>query len=591
MSQPGDGQYSDDIWELLNAACDGSLSDGQVDRLNEALASRDVCATFLAHLQLRAAICLHHRAGAALQPLRLAMAADRQVVVLPDTAFEPQEQASSSLRVRRLSRWRGLRDAAWRRWRQQPLRSSFMVAGLVTALGLLMLSAITVPGIVNHKVSPVAAGPADDRPVASVDQVVAARWSSKLPFFSEGTELFAGEEVAIEAGFVKLTFRDGAVVLLQGPAHLRLLGGGDAELLAGKSVVRAPKAARGFALKTRFADFVDLGTEFGVELLPEDVVELTVFEGRVSATLNDGHGTALEQWELTDQQALRIDAKQGRGSMQATRKGQFAREIPRQNWKLFDLLDIIAGGDGLGQMRQGGIDPASGERRTTYHEAQGTDDDSNTYHATASERFIDGVFVPDGEAGPVQLDSAGHTYDHFPDTDSLFYGTIWARGHTEPVRLDPKSHPEPWPYRIRNIRRYSPGGRGLLALHSNAGLTIDLLAVREAHPDWSFNAFIATVANAENQGGSHGSGAFKSTILGDVWVFVDGRLAFSRKKINSTHGVDGVRVELSPEDRYLTLVATDSGNSARYDWMVFGDPALVAVPREGAAGTEQDKGD
>ena len=36
------------------------------------------------------------------------------------------------------------------------------------------------------------------------------------------------------------------------------------------------------------------------------------------------------------------------------------------------------------------------------------------YHRVEGLPFVDGVFIPDGRAGPVQVDSAGHTFAEFP---------------------------------------------------------------------------------------------------------------------------------------------------------------------------------
>ena len=59
-----------------------------------------------------------------------------------------------------------------------------------------------------------------------------------------------------------------------------------------------------------------------------------------------------------------------------------------------------------------------------------------------------------------------------------------------------------------------------------------------------------------------------------MWVFVDGRLRFSRKDFNAEDGPLSIDVPLTPADRFLTLATTDAGNTANFDWTMFGDPRL-----------------
>ena len=50
--------------------------------------------------------------------------------------------------------------------------------------------------------------------------------------------------------------------------------------------------------------------------------------------------------------------------------------------------------------------------------------------------FVDGVFIPDGRAGPVQVDSAGHVFDEFAATANMAWQYIWAGGALDtPTKL------------------------------------------------------------------------------------------------------------------------------------------------------------
>ena len=74
----------------------------------------------------------------------------------------------------------------------------------------------------------------------------------------------------------------------------------------------------------------------------------------------------------------------------------FVREIPKQHIKTFDLVDVVAGGDGFSGRRNAGIDPTTG--RIVDALPKDAKDLSFTgdgqYHRVQSLPFIDGVFIP-----------------------------------------------------------------------------------------------------------------------------------------------------------------------------------------------------
>ncbi len=93
--------------------------------------------------------------------------------------------------------------------------------------------------------------------------------------------------------------------------------------------------------------------------------------------------------------------------------------------KQLDLLDIVAGGNGTGHLRDHGINPINGVRQVIWNNDYQQSD--CRYWSVDWHPLVDGVFVPDGRIGAVRLDSAGHFYDGFPETTGASFGTIWAR--------------------------------------------------------------------------------------------------------------------------------------------------------------------
>ena len=63
----------------------------------------------------------------------------------------------------------------------------------------------------------------------------------------------------------------------------------------------------------------------------------------------------------------------------------------------------------------------------------------------------------------------------------------------------------------------------------------------------------------------------------DIWVFVDGRCDLRRGNIRCRVWCQVHNVAIRDHNRYLTLVASDAGNTCLNDWVMFGDPHLEVV--------------
>jgi hypothetical protein len=239
----------------------------------------------------------------------------------------------------------------------------------------------------------------------------------------------------------------------------------------------------------------------------------------------------------------------------------FVREIPKRTIKVLDLVDVVAGGDGFSSRRNRGIDPATG-RISTAQPSQPHLTGDYKYHRIKEIPFVDGVFIPDGSAGAVQVDSAGHTFDDFFKTDNVGYGHIWAG---EPVAYVGSS-------KLGGID-YASAGHGALFLHASKGITFDLEAIRRANPGCKLLRFLATAGNTETDSLKNGGARYA-----DLRVLVDGKSRFCRREIDGLSGAFSVAVPIDDKDCFLTLAATDGGNGIESDQIMFGDPRLELAP-------------
>ncbi len=227
------------------------------------------------------------------------------------------------------------------------------------------------------------------------------------------------------------------------------------------------------------------------------------------------------------------------------------------------LADIVGGGNGAGTGTAGaGIDPSNGSTifPGVYQISQS--DNANSYHASGVN-FVDGVFIPDGGAGAVTLDSAGHNYSQFPNTDSLSWDLIRdGANQNSGTMLDAVD--------------YASGSHSLIGLHANKGITFDLQAIEAANPGYALDRFTG-VAGLSHLVGGYGTA--------DWWVFVDGALVQSQT--NSPGGTGySIDVPLTSSSQFLTLVSTNAGDDFLLDQIIVGDPRLhlSAVPEPTSLG-------
>jgi ferric-dicitrate binding protein FerR (iron transport regulator) len=135
--------------------------------------------------------------------------------------------------------------------------------------------------VANHQPREITnAAPATDSIAALlVDQVGAEFAAGRAP---DGVRIGPGEYELLK-GIVHLRFAQGADVVIASPARLDVRDAQHTRLVYGNVRVTAPPTARGFTIATDAADYVDLGTEFGLRVDPRSgASDLYVFDGQVN---------------------------------------------------------------------------------------------------------------------------------------------------------------------------------------------------------------------------------------------------------------------------------------------------------------------
>ena len=279
--------------------------------------------------------------------------------------------------------------------------------------------------------------------------------------------VFLGDRFDIRSGLLEITYDTGAKIILQGPVEYEVESSAGGYLAIGKLTAQLEKenqklpspacerrgerglnqsdglhsAAPLFAVRTPTATVTDLGTEFGVEVDKQGTTTSHVFRGSVNVQYSSANGksagdsrvlhkgeTAVVKGSGTDRRIMGV---------RNFTSSRFVRNIPGQSnptIKTFDLVDVVAGGNGFSGQRGRGIDPTNGRSIDTPFKTR-KDASANViyniigdekYHRVEATPLVDGVFIPSGRSGAVQVDSANHTFAEFGPTDGMTGMTIWA---------------------------------------------------------------------------------------------------------------------------------------------------------------------
>jgi hypothetical protein len=403
--------------------------------------------------------------------------------------------------------------------------------------------------------------------VATLTDSVNAKWAEDTFLIKTGVRMATGNErVLLREGYAELLFDNQARITFEGPAEFQILADDRISLNYGKVYLAVPREAIGFSVYTSNTKIIDMGTEFGVQSDFNGTTQLHVIKGKTVLMAGAADKIHLEVSEGT---AKKVSGAAGEISDVRCQSDYFVRAINSESncvWRGQDkisLADIVGGGNGLGTGTIDMIiDPISGK---PTKELWGRRQSTNDYHRVPSNPYIDGVFIPNGNTQQI-ISSEGHLFQDCPVTSGLCCDSF----SYELRSLDLQTT-------LNSTASVSPVAHSLL-IHANMGITFDLQAIRNLLPDVNIVRFQSKV-------GIRGA-VRPSASNADFWILVDGKLRHMKTqvKVNSIFDVD---IELSENDRFLTLVETDGGDpenriveglvvpSIDSDWGIFADPVLV----------------
>lgn len=379
-------------------------------------------------------------------------------------------------------------------------------------------------------------------------------------------------KLSLERGWAQLSFLNGTDVILQAPCLLELESKESMFLTSGSATAHITSSkANGFTIHTPQSKIVDLGTEFGVHVDSHGSFEVHVFDGAVQlGTINRNAGKDTLR-KLSTGRAAWIDRK---GTLQteslSRRTSLFYRELPEVlpfgiPGERLDLTDLLNQGNGFGtSMSVLTVDPSSG--RMSGHTQGRIRTNPHRYVTLNWHRFIDGVFIPDGDGGTVTVSSTGHRFEGCPDTD----GQAWTGISSD--NMIRHTDEERYPLELAGSED-SNSPPPMISMHANAGITFDLDAIRQTIPAVQIKAFSAKIGistHAPNK-------IAKSPSRADFWILANGELLHSSTGLTKGSAAE-INITLQTQQRFLTLMTTDGGNSFHQDHCLFVAPILELGP-------------
>jgi hypothetical protein len=353
-------------------------------------------------------------------------------------------------------------------------------------------------------------------------------------------------------------------------------------LTHGRIYAVVPEQAHGFSVTAGNTKIIDLGTEFGVEVDSWNNTQLHVTKGETLLFYGSENGTK-SQVNVKQGAARQVD-NTGKCRTIQLESEHFARKIDSNTgfiWKgqtTASLADIVGGGNGLGNGKAGiSVDITDGR----YYDSTVNDEwgdvempGSNQYIKFIDSPYIDGLFIPDGGTGSVQISSEKHIFHQCPDTsgNSVWYlscDTAIGWQDTEPPYLI-----EDWPIKL-NGKLYDKEENPTITISPNKGITFDIEAMRMAMPGLDIHRFTAICGIAFFDDEDEG--------LADFWVLVDGQIRFKTTDITKNSSSPKIDIKLNNNDRFLTLITTDGKDlSGQGDYTVFAEPTLHLVKKTDA---------
>jgi len=411
--------------------------------------------------------------------------------------------------------------------------------------------------------------------VATLSDTLHAQWAESDTVLKPGFRLTAkSQSMLLRKGIAKLVFDNNTRVVIEAPTEFEIMDSDHIKIKFGRIYASVPPEALGFTISTPNSKIIDLGTEFGVQTDPYGDTELHVIKGKTTLVAgNNARKTSLQ----VSQGAAKMIGSASQISDISYNDRLFVRDIHSQNnivWRgqSLDLADMVGGGNGLGTGQPStGIRWDNGAFASTQEYYIGQRQDSpNIFIAVPDSPYIDGIFSPDGSAGPVAISHSGDCFWQAPKTCGQYCYNINNSGQVSRGTGRIPGHLQSLDGHVCGEPDYPA-----ICIHPNAGITFDLEKIRALHSTLSLKSFTAQCGLSETVV-QYAQQALPGYLpKANFYVLIDGLVRFSKENLTPAQGAIPIHVPIEPDDRYLTLVTTGgTEQKISYDWCLFARPQL-----------------
>ncbi len=405
--------------------------------------------------------------------------------------------------------------------------------------------------------------------------------------------LSRGDRIDLEKGSVLIEYYAGAILVLEGPCSYVVTGEESGRLQSG--CLAGNVTVGEFLLTTPTAKVLDLGTEFGVSVDPQARTEVSVFNGKVAVTAEDGVHNASKPLLLQQGGSASVERGGHIVEVEQADLTRYLRDIPNgsvitKEINELSLVDVLAAKNDGSINLTAVIAPDTGEPdRHPWLRSDGPGYSvSYGYRSASWHRFVDGVFIPHRDGGQTVIDSFGTVID-LPGTTGRTWGPIWSR-RSAASSVPTEGQEDYWGTDTLEVvaDRAADCRYGMIGLHSNVGITFDLKQIANVCGSTP-TEFSGQVSNLDNSLVRLPNWAAGKNFTADFRVYVDGKSRKTLHKLGRESGDVSFAVALEPSDRFLTIVATDDGErnefgesttdyADAYDHIVLIDPLILMKP-------------
>jgi len=274
---------------LLDAMCEESFDDAQLDRLEQLLAESEEARAFYVEY--------------------MSMHASPERYVVGDTL--ESHDAPMALAISRTSTTQVGGPAA--RGAGGWLSPLAIAAGVALAAAVALALLLVSPGSSGAGDDIASLPPVAPVPMATLVDASTAEWAD-LPGTDEAM-LTSGAELGVNAlhlqsGSAQFILESGAVVTAMGDTRFEIAGANRVFLRQGRIVAHVPERALGFTVDGPGILVVDHGTDFGVHLNETGVAEVHVFQGKVTASLVNDAGVVTQTTPLDAEHGARLTPRE-----------------------------------------------------------------------------------------------------------------------------------------------------------------------------------------------------------------------------------------------------------------------------------------